>query len=143
MKARSERPDSVLRARLAGTGHRLTKQRLRIVEAFANQRRYVSARQLHARLRAQTNNIGLATVYRTLETLRELGLVTTSQHDGETLYLFCAPAHHHHAVCTHCGRVDDVPCRAVARFERMLSTGLRFRLMQHQMEFYGLCARCA
>ncbi|HEV2037995.1 MAG TPA: transcriptional repressor, partial [Candidatus Eremiobacteraceae bacterium] len=84
------------------------------------------------------------TVYRTLEMLRELGVVATAGlARGETAYLYCGSEHHHHAVCTRCGRVDDVPCRALPRFERMLSSGLRFRLTEHQLEFYGVCARCS
>ena len=143
MSAKSQAAIAELRLRLGRTAHRLTSQRIRIVEAFAASRKYTSARQLHARLQAQSPRIGLATVYRTLETLRELGLVTATQREGEMSYLFCSPAHHHHAVCTQCGRVDEVPCRGASRLGRMLSHGLRFRLTQHHMEFYGLCARCS
>lgn len=128
----------------AGTPHRLTKQRRLIMGKLAGMKKYVTAKELHALLSRARTRMGLATVYRTLEALRELGLVSTVAHPrGETAYLYCRSGHHHHAVCTRCGRVDDVPCRSLPKYERMLSHGLRFRLTEHQLEFYGVCARCS
>ena len=128
----------------AGTTHRLTNQRRTILRQLAGTRKYITAKELHARLARVKPSIGLATVYRTLETLRQLGLVATAaQAHGETAYLYCGSGHHHHAVCKRCGRVDDVPCHSLPKFERMLSNGLRFRLTEHQLEFYGVCARCS
>jgi Fur family transcriptional regulator, ferric uptake regulator len=127
-----------------GTPFRLTEQRRLIVQKLAGMKKYATAKQLHARLAKSHPRIGLATVYRTLETLRGLGVVATlAQAHGETAYLHCRSGHHHHAVCTRCGRVDDVPCRALTTYERILSRGLRFQLTEHQLEFYGVCARCS
>jgi Fur family ferric uptake transcriptional regulator len=128
----------------AGTPYRLTKQRRLILHKLAGMKKYATAKQLHDRLASVHPRIGLATVYRTLEVLRGLGLVTTlAQAHGEIAYLHCRSGHHHHAVCTRCGRVDDVPCRALPTYERILSRGLRFQLTEHQLEFYGVCARCS
>lgn len=128
----------------SGTPHRLTKQRRRIIRELAGLKKYVTVKDLHARLAGLRPRIGLATVYRTLEALRDLGLVAiAAQPHGEAAYLFCRSGHHHHAVCTRCGRVDDVPCRSLPKYERILSHGLRFRLTEHQVEFYGVCARCS
>ena len=111
---------------------------------LAAAQRYTTAQELHARLARTHPRLGLATVYRTLEMLRELGLVaSTRRGGGELAYLYCAGDHHHHAICTRCGRVDEVPCRSLPGFERMLSSGLRFQLTEHQLEFYGVCARCS
>jgi Fur family transcriptional regulator, ferric uptake regulator len=128
----------------AGTPHRLTTQRRSIMRQLAATKKYVTAQELHARLSRVAPGIGLATVYRTLEMLRAMGFVASrSRASGETAYLYCGGDHHHHAVCTRCGRVDDVPCRSMPKFERMLSSGLRFRLTEHELEFYGVCARCS
>lgn len=128
----------------AATPHRLTSQRRLIIRELGALRRYVTAKALHERLSERKPRIGLATIYRTLETLRELGIVATvTQPRGESAYLFCSSGHHHHAICTRCGRVDDVPCHSAAKYQRILSDGLRFRLTEHQLEFYGVCARCS
>jgi Fur family ferric uptake transcriptional regulator len=133
-----------LRATLAASAYRITKPRMAIVAELASTRKYVTAAGLHDRLGRSRAKIGLATVYRTLDALRAVGAASTRREPGgETAYLFCPVAHHHHAVCTKCGTVEDVPCRSVARFERALHSDLRFRLTKHQLEFYGTCARCS
>lgn len=125
------------------TGHRMTKQRQQIIAALRAARRYLTAQELHERLHGRRPRVGLATIYRTLETLRELGLVSTSSTKlGEAAYVWCQSEHHHHAICKRCGRVDDVPCKTLGNFERILSrTG--FALTDHQLEFFGVCARCS
>jgi Fur family transcriptional regulator, ferric uptake regulator len=129
---------------LAGSGHRMTRQRKQVIETLRSARRYLTARELYERLRISRKRFALATVYRTLEALRELGWVATAPaHHGEAAYLWCTSEHHHHAICKRCGRVDEVPCRALPNYERILSRGLGFALTEHQLEFYGVCAHCS
>ncbi len=128
----------------AGTPHRMTKQRQQVIGALRSARRYLTAKELHERMRGRRPRIGLATIYRTLEALRQMGWVSTSaQQHGEAAYLWCTSEHHHHAVCKRCGRVDDVPCRALPNYEKILSRGLGFAVTEHQLEFFGVCARCS
>jgi len=144
MKLRAHADERTWTSAFGATPHRLTSQRRLILQQLAGTKKYVTAKELHERLSRVKPHIGLATVYRTLETLRELGLVATvAQARGEAAYLYCGRGHHHHAVCTRCGRVDDVPCRSLPTFEKMLSSALRFQLTEHQLEFYGVCARCS
>lgn len=132
------------RALFAGTPHRMTKQRLQVISALRSARRYLTPKELHERLGGRRPRIGLATIYRTLEALREIGWVSTAKHQhGEAAYLWCTSEHHHHAVCKRCGRVDDVPCKAMPNYEKILSRGLGFALTEHQLEFFGVCARCS
>lgn len=139
-----ERALAGVRAELAGRAYRITKQRMTIVEEFAALGRYVTAKDLHERLARKRGGVGLATVYRTLEALLEIGAASAQpQPHGETAYLFCPPEHHHHAVCTKCGKVENVPCRSVGLFARALNSNLRFTLKQHRLEFFGICARCS
>jgi Fur family ferric uptake transcriptional regulator len=130
-------------AQLARYGFRTTQQRRAIIGCLARARRYVTANELYRRL-APRPAAGLATVYRTLEMLKRIGAASAAvAASGETAYLFCPVEHHHHAICTRCGRVDDVPCRSQATFARMLVSRPRFTLVQHRLELLGLCARCA
>ena len=136
-------------ARMTARGFRSTQPRRAVVEAFVRSRRYLTARELHEKLAAAressgTQAIGLATVYRTLEVMREIGAATEQvQASGEIAYLYCPIEHHHHAVCTKCHRVEDVPCASITRFENTLAHDLRFTLTQHRMEFFGICRSCA
>jgi Fur family ferric uptake transcriptional regulator len=129
---------------LSRSGCRVTQQRKSIVTEFARQQRYVTPQELHARLAGRRPRIGLATVYRTLEVLERIGAASRAlRPSGEASYLFCAGAHHHHAVCVNCGKVDDVPCGSAERLARSLANRLRFRLTQHRVELVGLCERCS
>ena len=136
-------------ARLTAHGYRTTRPRRSVIEAFARLGRYTTAqglRDLMAAGRGATTarNVGLATVYRTLDVLREIGAASAqAQPHGETAFLYCPVEHHHHAVCTECGNVDDVPCASVTRFEAALARELRFTLTQHSLEFFGVCRSCA
>ena len=133
-----------VRTALADRAYRITKPRMSIVREFAAVGRYVTAKELHARLARKHSGIGLATIYRTLEALQDVGSASARpQPRGETGFLFCPAGHHHHAVCTSCGRVEDVPCKSVGKIARDLTSGLRFTMTQHQVEFLGLCERCS
>lgn len=133
-----------VREKLAGRAYRITKQRLAIVREFAALGRYATAKELHKRLARKRSGIGLATVYRTLEMLKDVGAASAQpQPRGEAAYLFCPPEHHHHAVCMKCGTVADVPCKSIGRFAKALDAELRFTLTQHRLEFFGVCARCS
>lgn len=139
-----DKAERAVRSALAGRPHRMTKQRVAIVEELAAVACYATAKELHERLARKRSGIGLATIYRTLETLESIGVASVrAQPRGEAAYLFCAPEHHHHAVCTKCGKVADVPCRSMGRIARDLTAALRFTTTQHRFEFFGLCDRCS
>lgn len=122
----------------------MTKQRELVIAELRSAKRYLTAKELFARVAHLRPRVGLATIYRTLDALREMKWVaTTSGARGEAAYLWCRREHHHHAVCRRCGRVDDVPCKTLPSCQKILARGLRFRVTEHQMEFYGLCARCS
>jgi Fur family ferric uptake transcriptional regulator len=135
---------SAVHRALTRNGGRVTQQRKAIIAEFAREARYVTPQELHERLAGHRPRIGLATVYRTLEVLERIGAASRAlRPGGEASYLFCAGAHHHHAVCVNCGKVDDVPCGSAERLARTLAGRLRFRLTQHRVELFGLCERCS
>jgi Fur family ferric uptake transcriptional regulator len=129
--------------RLADAGLRVTRQRLRVLEELAREPHDVTAQELHRRLRAGGERIGLATVYRTLGALAEHGIVDTLSHSPiEACYRLCGEGHHHHLVCSGCHRVvelaecglDDWLAAAAAR-EDFVPTA-------HRVEIVGLCGSC-
>jgi Fur family ferric uptake transcriptional regulator len=88
--------------------------------------------------------VSLATVYRTLEHLREKGEAEVRiDDDGEAQYMVCEPHHHHHhAICSKCGRVTDVDCSAMEQVTESLRTSHGFELDAHKIEFVGRCREC-
>ncbi len=104
-----------------------------------------SAQDLHAQLRAAGNPIGLATVYRALQTLVEDGEVDVlrSDDDGEAVYRRCSTGHHHHLVCRVCGRTEEVEGSEAERWAQRTATEHGFTDVTHVMEMFGTCAACA
>jgi len=121
-----------------------TSPRRAILGLLQSERKYLTAAQIHKLLRLRRQRLALTTVYRTLQLLEKLGAVTTrSEGGGEMAYLFCAnDEHHHHAICTTCGHVEEVNCRIIDDFRQSLFTRQSFTLEDHSMELYGRCAAC-
>ncbi len=124
-------------------GYRLTEPRRSLATLIADQDGHFTAAELVTAARARRLGVGRATVFRTLEVLAELGVVERLDlPSGEHAYVGCAPAHHHHVVCSRCGRtneIDDAGLRAVMR-EVARQTG--YRIDEHRLELFGLCPAC-
>ena len=132
-----------LRARLVAGGVRVTRQRLRVLEELARDPHDLTAQALYQRVREQGERVGLATVYRTLGTLAEHGVVDTlAHHAGEACYRLCSDEHHHHLVCTNCHSVSEIAeCGLDDWLERVAATE-GFEPVDHRIEIVGLCADC-
>jgi Fur family ferric uptake transcriptional regulator len=124
-------------------GYRLTAPRRSLAALIADQDGHFTAAELVATARSRRLGVGRATVFRTLEVLEELGAVERLDlPSGEHAYVGCEPAHHHHIVCSRCGRtseIDDAGLRSVVR-EVGRQTG--FRVDDHRLELFGLCPAC-
>jgi Fur family ferric uptake transcriptional regulator len=121
-----------------------TSPRRAILALLQAERKYLTAADIHKLLGRRRQRLALTTVYRTLQLLVKLGAVATrSESGGEAAYLFCAnDEHHHHAICTKCGHVEEVNCRVIDDFKQMLLARQSFALDDHSMELYGRCAAC-
>jgi Fur family ferric uptake transcriptional regulator len=124
-------------------GYRLTEPRRALATLIADQDGHFTAAELVAIARERRLGVGRATVFRTLETLEEIGAIERLDlPTGEHAYVACELAHHHHIVCSRCGRtveIDDAGLRPVVR-EVGRQTG--FRVDDHRLELFGLCPAC-
>ncbi len=130
-------------AALDQAGFRLTEPRRAVADLIADQVGHFSAADLVAASRARRLGVGRATIFRTLDVLADLDLVERIDlPSGEHAYLACQPAHHHHVVCSGCGRsrdIDDAGLRAVVR-EIGRRTG--YAIEGHRLEVFGRCPDC-
>lgn len=125
------------------SGPRATRQRTIVAEALARERVALSAQELHGRIGAKHQRIGLATVYRALEAQVAAGTATRLERPGHVYaYAACAPEHHHHLVCSSCQRVEDVAEEVVRPMLRSVREKHDFHVDHAQLDLYGLCARC-
>lgn len=125
--------------------HRRTKQRDAIIEQLEKSVDFRSARQIHLALLAEGSNIGLATVYRNLQVLHELGSLDMIRHEeGEALYRLCNnDIHHHHLVCRECGKTVDVAAEEVEVWVEQVTKRYGFTQVEHSADMFGLCDRCS
>ncbi|MBN1250423.1 MAG: transcriptional repressor [Anaerolineae bacterium] len=133
----------VIVERLREAGCRLTPQRLALVDILTHTDRHFSAQQLHERLRQRFPTTSLATVYKTLNTLRELGEVTEMGFsDDDTRYDAMDPHPHPHLVCIQCRRIIDAEVEPPDELAERLEQISGYRILSHRLEFYGICPEC-
>lgn len=128
---------------MTDTARRPTRQRAAVEALLVDINDFISAQNLHARLRAQGQNVGLATVYRTLQAMAtdgDVDMVRTA--DGEAVYRQCSTGHHHHLVCRSCGRTVEVEGPAVESWADKIGAEKGFSDVQHTLEIVGTCADC-
>lgn len=123
---------------------RHTRQRAAVRAVLDRTDEFLSAQDLHAQLRAGGERIGLATVYRSLQTLADDGDVDVRRSaDGEATYRRCSTGHHHHLVCRVCGRTVEVESRVVERWAVGVARDSGFVDAEHTVEITGTCPGCA
>lgn len=131
-------------ARKPLVGVRSTRQRSAIVDLLDNTEEFRSAQDLHDELRKRGEGIGLTTVYRTLQSLAEVGSVDVLRTDsGESLFRRCSSGHHHHLVCRHCGFTVELDGPEVERWSHEVAESNGFVDVSHTVEIFGNCRECA
>jgi Fur family transcriptional regulator, ferric uptake regulator len=140
------RPDRIAAAppTLNATRQRPTRQRAAISAALDDVDGFRSAQEMHDLLKTRGERIGLATVYRALQSFAEAGEVDALRTaDGEVVYRRCSTEHHHHLVCRDCGRTVEVAGPAVERWADKVSADHGFTDVSHTVEIFGRCSECS
>jgi len=102
-----------------------------------------SAQELHDELRQRGENIGLTTVYRTLQSMASAGMLDTLRNDtGESVYRRCSDHHHHHLVCRVCGSTVEVGDHEVETWAAEVAAKHGFADVSHTIEISGTCSNC-
>lgn len=121
---------------------RLTPQRRSLLDLIADRDGSFTAVDLFQEARRRAPDLGLATVYRTIELLRRTGSVRPLVGDARPAYVRCDPGHHHHLVCLSCGAVEETDlCGAPS--PAVLRRRYGFLADGHELDVYGTCADCA
>jgi Fur family transcriptional regulator, peroxide stress response regulator len=130
-------------AALQEGGYRLTPQRLAVLGILAESRRHPSVEGIYQQVRAQFPTTSLATIYKTVTLLKELGQVLElgfadwgSRYDGKR------PYPHPHVICVRCGEIADPQFSAMPEMAREMAAKSGFRITSHRLDFFGLCPAC-
>jgi Fur family ferric uptake transcriptional regulator len=123
-----------------------------ILQLLSKSPKHMSAKDIYASLHRSYPGMGLSTVYRTLDLLARMGIVTKLiLGDGQSRYEFKSSEkeeHHHHLICTQCGKIInyseflDEELKLVKKTEERLAGKYNFKILDHNIEFLGLCKKC-
>jgi Fur family ferric uptake transcriptional regulator len=124
-------------------GYRLTPQRVLVIEAIHDAQSHISAEEIHAQVRAKYPEVNISTVYRTLELLKKLELVTeTDMGEGILRYHHADEGHHHHLVCHKCGRIFDLDESVLDSLTGTLIRECGFVPDFKHLAIFGHCLEC-
>ena len=129
--------------RFRAHGHKLTQPRRAILNVLLGSRTPLSPAEIQEQGQAFCGDLGLVTVYRTLEIMEVMELVRPVHlADGCHGYALCTPGHTHHVVCDRCQAVVEVVGCDLANFLSRVAEGTGYAITGHWLEIAGLCPQC-
>ena len=129
--------------RLQENGQRLTSARRAVVETVADSRRALTPLQIFDAARRRYRQLGLVSVYRTLDLLEGMRLVQrVHQLEGCQAFIAASTAHEHLLVCQNCGRVEAFAGDDLRGLMASVSRQSGFQIEGHWLQFFGLCSNC-
>lgn len=126
-------------------GQRSTRQRAAVATALLSIDDFRSAQEIYEKLKSEGENVGLTTVYRSLQAMAAKGDIDVLVNsDGESLYRRCGQrsGHHHHLVCRECGFTVEIEGPAVERWTQEIAHEQGFEEITHTLDIFGQCASC-
>jgi Fur family transcriptional regulator, peroxide stress response regulator len=128
---------------LRENGFKVTPQRLAVYEVLSNTKEHPNAEMIFNKLQDHYPTMSLATVYKTIDILKEVGLVQILNAGEDSFRYDADTSDHAHIRCTECGRVDDIFNIDAKPFESKVAAATSYQLSGHQFYFYGVCPACA
>jgi len=138
---------NVLKEDLKKKGYKLTPQRRAIVDTIIqSEGKHLTAEEIYDEVKKICPEIGLATVYRTIQLFEQIGLVSKLQlNDGCSRYeiVHSDERHmHHHLICNICNAVIEVEDDLLEQLEDKIKKQYKFKILDHSVKFYGICEEC-
>jgi Fur family transcriptional regulator, ferric uptake regulator len=128
---------------LEEAGYRLTSPRRALADLIGSRRGHFTAEDLLGESRRRRLGVTRSTVFRSLDVLAELGLVERLDlPTGGHAFVACEPAHHHHIVCSSCGRSTEVEDNGLESVAAAIGRQTGYRVDTHRLELFGLCPAC-
>jgi len=134
------------RIKIAAPVKRNSTRRDKIYQVLTEKRSFLSSQEIHKVLIRQGISIGIATVYRQLESLVQQGRADTIiSPKGERLYSNCSQAetHHHHIICRICGAAEELDIPEVEKLSKIFAQHHKYTDVSHSLELFGVCFSCA
>lgn len=129
---------------LRNVGLKVTLPRLKILQILEHaDPHHMTAEELHTKLIAAGEDVGLATVYRVLTQFETAGLVRKHYFEGgRSVFEMDHGEHHDHLVCLRCNAVHEFLDPQIESRQRKIAIDAQFKMMDHSLTIYGLCHQC-
>lgn len=135
-----------IRKKLYDKDYKMTPQRQIILQIFMeNTNKHLSAEDVYMMVKRENPDLGMATIYRTVDLLAELEILQKINFgDGRSRYELNHEEthHHHHLICLKCGRVSEFADDLLEALENQIQKNNGFEIVDHQLKFYGYCHKC-
>ncbi|MGY3765198.1 ferric iron uptake transcriptional regulator [Vagococcus vulneris] len=136
-----------VKKQLHEANYKLTPQReATVCVLLENEKDHLSAEEIYMLVKLKTPEIGLATVYRTLEMLTELNILNkVNFDDGLARYDMRkegAKHFHHHLLCIECGAIEEIEEDLLDDVEKIVENNYHFKVTDHRLTFHGICYSC-
>jgi Fur family peroxide stress response transcriptional regulator len=138
----NKRFDAIIQ-KLRDNGHKITPQRMAIVKILAHSEGHPSVENIHGQIKRDFPTMSLATVYRNIVLIKELGeVLELGFPDGSNRYDGNKPYPHPHVICIKCKKIVDPDLDSLDEMKKEVATGTNFKILHHRLDFFGLCSNC-
>lgn len=122
---------------------RLSHPRFLIYQELSNTNVPLSPQELYQSLLKKQKKIGLTSIYRSLDLFESLGMVFKIINGSSVKYKLCeSEDHHHHIICKACGDVVELNFCDISNWSKKVTESTGYQVIDHQLNFYGLCKAC-
>ena len=129
--------------KLRDNGHRITPQRLAIVNILAKSEDHPSVENIHGQIKNDFPTMSLATVYKNILLIKSLGeVLELGFPNGSNRYDGNRPYSHPHLICTKCRRIMDSDLESLEEVTQELTSETGFQITSHRLDFFGICPDC-
>ena len=129
--------------KLRDNGHRITPQRLAIVNMLAKSEGHPSVETIHGQIKKDFPTMSLATVYKNILLIKSLGeVLELGFPDGSNRYDGNKPNPHPHVICIKCKTIVDPDLDDLDAMKKAVASVTKFKILNHRLDFFGICSNC-
>lgn len=129
---------------LKDIGLKVTLPRLRVLAILeTSENHHMGVEEIYRQLILQNQEVGIATIYRILTQFEKSGIVNKLNFENDKyVYEISNIEHHDHLICVKCGKIDEFTDDTIEKCQLLIADKFNYKLTDHSLHLYGLCAKC-